>query len=84
VIAPDPAGLQALEALSGALGDPHRLVDVLHSAADDEDALRRLAEAFELTDVQAQVVLDNRFGLLTPTRRAELAEELQAERRRGS
>jgi hypothetical protein len=80
VIAPDPARLQALEALSAALGDPHRLVDELLAAQDDADARVRVSAGFGLTDAQAQVVLDNRFGLLSRTRRAELAEDLQAER----
>lgn len=80
MIAPDPARLQALEALSAALGDPHRLVDELLAAQDDADARVRVSAGFGLTDAQAQVVLDNRFGLLSRTRRAELAEDLQAER----
>ena len=80
MITPDPARLPVLEALSAALGDPHRLVDVLRDATDEEDARRRVAETFELTDLQAQAVLDQQFRLLTVARRTELAEQLQAER----
>src|SRR3954453_2398750 len=73
----DPEGRLALEALSAALVDPHRLVDELLAAEDDEDARRRLCAAFDLTRDRAQVVLDNRFLLLTRARRAELAEKLR-------
>src|SRR3954453_11947326 len=61
----DPEGRMALEALSAAFADPHRLVDELLAAEDDEDARRRLCAAFDLTRDRAQVVLDNRFLLLT-------------------
>jgi hypothetical protein len=41
----DPAGRVALEALSAAFADPHRLVDELLAAEDDEDAPRRVSGA---------------------------------------
>ena len=73
----DPDGRVALAALAAALADPHRLVDELMAAEDDAEARVRVGTAFGLTDGQAQIVLDNRFGLLTRARRAELAEQLE-------
>ncbi|NYJ05381.1 hypothetical protein [Petropleomorpha daqingensis] len=70
----------ALEAVSAALADPHRTLDVLLAAADEDEARQRVAEAFEVSPEQAQVVLDMQFRLLTATRRAALADELRRER----
>jgi hypothetical protein len=73
----DHDGRVALEALSAAFADPHRLVDELLAAEDPDDARRRVSAAFGLTGDQAQIVLDNRFGLLTRARQAERAESLR-------
>jgi len=70
----------ALEAVNAGLLDPHRLVDLLLASADAADARQRLATALELTDEQAQVVLDLQFGALTAARRTALADELERER----
>jgi DNA gyrase/topoisomerase IV subunit A len=70
----------ALEAVEAALADPHRTLDELLAAADEDDARQRIAEAFGLSTEQAQVVLDMQFRLVTAKQRAALADELQRER----
>jgi hypothetical protein len=69
-----------LGAFDSVLADPVRLVQAVQGAVDDEDALGRVAAAFDLTPETAAVVLDQQFLLLLPSRRAALAEELRIHR----
>jgi hypothetical protein len=69
--------LAVLAALEAALADPVRLVGVLQEATDDEDAARRVAEAFGLAPDQAAAVLDQQLRLLTPGHRRTLADEVR-------
>jgi hypothetical protein len=68
--------LAALAAIEAAVADPATLLGVLQEATDDEDALGRVGEAFELSPDQAMVVLDIQVRSFTPGRRAKLADEL--------
>jgi hypothetical protein len=70
-------GLPWLTALETVAADPVRLVRVLQTADDRDEAVRSVAEAFELTSDQASMVLDNPFGMLVGSRRTALTEELQ-------
>ncbi|MDT0274638.1 hypothetical protein [Blastococcus goldschmidtiae] len=69
-----------LAAIDAALADPVRLVAVLVDAEDDEDAVRRVRDAFDLTDEQAGSVLDLQFRRLHRAGRARVAEELRVRR----
>jgi hypothetical protein len=66
-----------LTALSAVAADPERLVRLVQGAEDREDAVRAVGSAFGLTPEQADVVLDNQFGMLVGSRRSALAEELE-------
>ncbi|SDF75400.1 hypothetical protein SAMN05660662_3252 [Blastococcus aurantiacus] len=68
--------LPQLAAMDAVLADPVRLVAALVDAEDDEDALRRVRDAFDLTDEQAASVLDLQFRRLHRTARARVAAEL--------
>jgi DNA gyrase/topoisomerase IV subunit A len=68
--------LAPLAAMDAALADPVRLVTLLVDAEDDEDALRRVRDAFDLTDEQAASVLDLQFRRLHRAGRARVAAEL--------
>ncbi|RBY90157.1 hypothetical protein DQ244_11845 [Blastococcus sp. TBT05-19] len=70
--------LAVLTAVDTALADLPRLIAVLSDAEDDADALRRLGHAYDLTEVQAQAVLDGQFLLLSRRHRARRAAEIQA------
>jgi hypothetical protein len=69
--------LAILVAVDAALADPVRLIGILAQAADDDDAVRRLRDAFDLDDVQAQAVLDLQVRRVTPAHRTRIAEELR-------
>ena len=69
--------LSILAALEAGLADPVRLVRLLQEATDDEDAVRRLADAFGLAPEQATAVLDQQLRLLTPAHRQRLADEVR-------
>ena len=66
-----------LSALDTVLADPVRLVTLLRTAEDDDDAVRAISGAFGLSPEQAALVLDNQFRLLVRRRRTALAEELR-------
>jgi hypothetical protein len=69
--------LPQLAALETVLADPARLVRLLQDAEDRADAVRLLGATFGLAAEQADVVLDNQFGLLVRSRRAAVAEQLR-------
>jgi hypothetical protein len=67
---------RVLAALATASADPVRLVQLVQHA-DGEEATRRVAETFGLEPELAEAVLDQSIRLLTPSRRARVAEELR-------
>ncbi|SOD94633.1 hypothetical protein [Blastococcus haudaquaticus] len=69
--------LAVLTAIGAALEDPIRLLQVITGAADDEDAVRRVAAAFAVTEPAARVLMDLQFGRLTRAARDRLTEELR-------
>lgn len=78
------ARLHIYEALTTALADPHRVLDVLLAAPDADAATAGLRTEFGLTDIQAAVVLDLQFRRLNADDReristtvAELREQLR-------
>lgn len=80
------ARLHIYEALTTALADPHRVLDVLLTAPDIEAVATGLKAEFGLTDIQAAVVLDLQFGRLNADDReridataVELRERLQGD-----
>jgi hypothetical protein len=66
-----------LGALSRVLADLPALLAVLADADDENDAVRRLEEAYDFTPVQAQAVLDVQLRLVTRARRAAVHAELR-------
>jgi hypothetical protein len=69
--------LRILAAMEAALADPVRLIGILQESVDDDDAARRLMDAFGLDDVQARAVLDLQMRRVTAADRARIAEELR-------
>jgi hypothetical protein len=69
--------LRILTAIEAGLADPVRLVGIVQAAADDEDAVRQLAQEYGLDDVQAQAMLDMQVKRVTVAHRALIAEELR-------
>jgi hypothetical protein len=76
---PDPRAdrLAFLAAYEAALTDPVRLVTLLTDAEDDDDAVRRVQEAFDLPALPARAVLDMQFGRLSRASRARISDELR-------
>ncbi len=68
--------LSILAAYEAALAAPVRLVGLLADAADDEDAVRRVRDAFGLSAEQAGAVLDLQFRRLHRAGRTRVADEL--------
>lgn len=68
--------ISILAAYEAALADPVRLVGVLADAADDEGAVRRVRDAFGLSEEQAGAVLDLQFRRLHRVGRSRVADEL--------
>lgn len=78
------ARLHIHQALTTALADPHRVLDVLLAAPDIEAAAAGLRTEFGLTDIQAAVVLDLQFRRLNQSDRERIettAEELRQQLR---
>ena len=69
--------LPVLSAVAAAFADPVRLVGILTESADDDDAARRLRDAFGLDERQAEAVLDVQVRRMTAAGRARVAEELR-------
>jgi hypothetical protein len=69
-------GLPWLAALEAVAADPERLVGVLRAAEDRDDAVRAVGRAFALTPEQADVVLDQQFGILVGNRMSTVTDEL--------
>jgi hypothetical protein len=45
--------------------DPHRFIDVVLAAANRDEAVARIAQAFDLTSREAELPLDGQFRVLT-------------------
>jgi hypothetical protein len=69
--------LSILTAIETVLADPVRLIGLLQDAADDEDALRRVRQEFDLDRVHAEAVIDVQFRRVNRADRARIAEELR-------
>jgi hypothetical protein len=68
--------IAVLDALSRVLADLPSLVAILAGADDEDDAVGRLRQAYDLTPVQARAVLDAQLRLATRARRAAVDAEL--------
>ena len=75
---------QIYEAVAVAIGDPHRVLEIVLSASDSDAATRALQERYDLTEPQALAVLDMQFRRVTAAdreqieqRRQELAERVR-------
>ncbi len=66
-----------LEGLLAALDDLDAVIDLIRSSESSADARLALVERFEMTDVQAQAVLDMRLRRLAALERAELTDEYE-------
>ncbi|MFP5372575.1 MAG: hypothetical protein ACLGI3_17760 [Actinomycetes bacterium] len=71
------ARIRVLSAIGAAAADPVRLLAAVQEAADDEDALRRVGEAFSVDEDLSQVLLDLRVGQLSGAFRSRVADELR-------
>lgn len=73
--------LHLVDGISVAMRDPHAVLDVLFNAANPDAALGDLQEHFDLSKLQAQVLLDAQFRQVTEqTRRRVEAEREELER----
>jgi hypothetical protein len=75
-VSTDPR-LAVLEALSRVLSDPAGCLALVADADDEDDAARRLRNAYGFDAVQAQAVLDLQFRSATRSRRAAMEAELR-------
>ncbi len=66
-----------LEGLKKALDNLDDVIDLIRSSSDPQEAKARLISEFELSDVQAQAILDMRLQRLTGLEREKLNEEYQ-------
>lgn len=73
------ARLAVPAAIEAALDDPVRLLHAVTGAEDDEDAVRRILEAYEVDPqvARARALLGLRFGRFTRADRARLTAELR-------
>ena len=66
-----------LSAIEAAAADPLRLLAAVQEAADDEDALRKVGEAFDLDEALSQVLLDLKVSSLSIGSRSRVTDELR-------
>ncbi len=64
-----------LEGLIKAIDNIDEVVSIIRSSANTQEAKTRLMERFELTDVQAQAIVDMRLRALTGLERQKLEDE---------
>ena len=69
--------LRILDAMATALADPARLIGILVEAADDDDAIARLVDAYAVDSVGAQALLDLQVRRVIPVHRVRITEELR-------
>ena len=67
-----------LEGLVLALANIDEVIRIIKESADKNDACRKLTEAFELSDKQANAILEMRLQRLTSLEVEKLKEELEA------
>ena len=66
-----------LEGLKIALDNIDEVVKIIRASANDADAREKLMEAFGLSQIQSQAILDMRLGRLTGLQREKLEAELR-------
>lgn len=71
-----------LEGLTKALDHLDEVIDLIRNSASPEAARIGLVERFELSEVQAQAILDMRLQRLTGLEREKIAQELEEVRKR--
>src|SRR4051812_43423678 len=64
-----------LEGLLVALGDIDRVIEIIRAAADPETARGQLMQEFDLSERQAQAILDLRLARLTALEAGKIREE---------
>ena len=69
--------IRVLSAIEAAAADPLRLIEAVQDAADDEDAVRRVGEAFDLDETLSRVLLDLQVSSLSTGSRRRVADELR-------
>lgn len=69
--------IRVLSTIAAAAANPLRLLEAVQGAADDEDAVRRVGEAFDLDEELSQVLLDLSFRQLSIGSRRRTADELR-------
>ncbi len=67
--------LHIVKGLLIAIGDLDNVIDMIRKSRDGAEAKRRLIESYELSEVQAQAVLDMRLQRLTSLEREKLEKE---------
>ncbi|MDX9788226.1 MAG: DNA gyrase subunit A [Desulfobacterales bacterium] len=72
------ARAHVLEGLKIALDNLDEVVNMIRKSASPAEAKARLCERFELTDIQAQAILDMRLQRLTGLERNKIIEEYEA------
>jgi DNA gyrase subunit A len=72
------ARAHVLEGLKIAVDNIDQVVQIVKTSANDTEAKQKLQEAFELSPIQSQAILDMRLGRLTGLNRDKLEEELKA------
>jgi DNA gyrase subunit A len=69
------ARAHVLEGLKVALDHLDRVVEVIRSSATPQEAKKRLVEEFQLSEIQAQAILDMRLQRLTGLERDKITDE---------
>ncbi len=72
------ARAHVLEGLKVALDQLDRVVEVIRSSATPSDAKQKLVEEFQLSEIQAQAILDMRLQRLTGLERGKISDEYNA------
>ncbi len=69
--------IRVLSAIEAAAADPLRLLQAMQDAVDDEDAVRRVGDAFTLEEELSRVLLDLQVRQLSVASRSRVADELR-------
>jgi DNA gyrase subunit A len=65
--------LRVLEAVEAATNDAHRVLDLLWTASEPDEAVNAVIEAFGWSEVQARAVLDVAFRRVTQQERDRIS-----------
>ncbi len=68
--------LRVLEAILGALDEPHAALDLVLEAQDPDAASRALQEHFGLDAIQAMAILDMQYRRLTMRDRERIRDDI--------